>query len=350
MPTYPGFLLDIVDSGAPEYSYPIPNPDTTPPETIIEVTLKGSFLFQTKKDTSSTGPGFLIREQGNILGEVYIIPMLFDLEFITEDSEHEFLIWNADYENVANITNITKINEEGTSFVLPALPVVVPRGDEEIYTFQVFKIGPALQDTHYIFTINSFVYDVYIFGKRVIAFQYEINWGRDVTTEYKLQTIMFRSETFKEQRRLICDIPEQKRTVQFLEKIPDNPTFYIDIENLSKEILAIPIFEEPMLPTEDLQGLTTIYTRKSIEHYFNIQNLSSLVLFRAISDFTLYELKELQSVGNDNFVTVVEVLEDFKENDTVMYPVFLGDISSKKHTMSTDNVVITDLSFRELFF
>lgn len=347
MTTFPG-ILPVLQEPA-EKRFVKYNTDPTVPDTAREITLFGTHLPQTRLDTSSTKSGVLFSNQANVFGNVFLAPMAFDKGFITEDSEETIEIWNADYENEAVISTITEVNPQGTDFDMPILPQTIPRGDYEQHTFTVLEAGPAIQDTHFIYTIGAAVYDVTVTGKRIVVFPYEMTWEGGLEFEYKLETVIFRTESFKEQRRNMFEVPEVSMRAGFLEQLPVKTTFFIDVETFSKKVLGIPVYQEIILPVEDLQGLSTINTAESIEYYFYMQNLASLALFTRISDPTINELKEIASVGVNSFSTVVDVINEFPANDTAIYPVFVGNIEQKKHKAKSDLVIKTDLAFRELF-
>jgi len=320
-------------------------------DSLIDVDLQSG--TRSKQERIVTGGdafvGMLCPDQADqtVFGNIFVDPLAFDLGFITERAEHEISIWNADYDNVAEIQAITKINENGLEFDHPTIPIDIARGDGEVHTFAVLKDGPAVQSSYFVYTINSIIYTIEIAGKRIYVWPYFPNW-KTIDIEYKLETIIYRSPAFVEQRRPLLTWPERKISAEFLHNENMAERIFHETNLLARKVLAIAVWPEQATPTAPLQGLSILPVNEDLTGFWNLKNYADFVLLQKKSDPHVNELKEIVSVDSGSIEVAVEVAGEFTVGDTLIYPVMIGIIDQKKHEITTDRLLSSRFSFREV--
>ena len=280
-----------------------------------------------------------------IFWKIHIYPKEIIKNIIVETTTYDITIWNADYENLAVITDIQKENEVGITLDHSALPIDLMRGDAKIHILTILKQGPAIQDTTITYTINTKIYIVSIYGKRVIIFPYEPVGNLKI--KYRFQTIITQNERFTEQRRALLPIMLRNIAADFIFREVKAEKFVNDIRFLSTKIVAVPVYSEPFFSTNSLKGQIIINTNTDLLNYYNLRNLCSMVLIKRISDDEA-EIKEIEEVQQDFVEVKTPVVEEFIQGDTVIYPVIIAILDSKSIQLATNRIVRSSLSFKEV--
>lgn len=284
-----------------------------------------------------------------IHNRIYISQTEFVYNLITEEITETITLWNADqFPHV--ILSIEIIGDgSGTELLGISVPKMLAPETEIILTLKIYKDGPVTQSTQYLITFeNSFVVILSISGKRIEAFLWEPIWD-EIKISYRFSTIISRTSRFLEQRRAIINKPRRKIFANFLLDDLDQQKFVNDLKKLmAKSGIAIPIFFEPITPTEDLQGLTTLETNENLTNYYNLNNLCERILIKSeLSDIN--ELKEIVSISTNSIILSQPIENNFKNGETIIYPTFIGMIDSiSQFENHTDNCLQASLELREV--
>lgn len=281
-----------------------------------------------------------------IFEQIYFSPTEIDLGFIGDDSVHNVYIWNAFLTEEKNLTQLQVVNIAGTSHNVPTPPVIIRPNTEKQYQITVSKSGNAVQSTQYLFTIGSDLFVIVVNGKRITAFPFEGDWV-DLKTSYRFNTVISRNKRFTEQRRPLLNLPMRKISLSFMFEKLDQEIFFNLVKQYMLKTLGIPLYSEPITPTSNLQGVTTIPVSESLAHYFNLQ-YATLVLIKSISSF-MSEIKEIASLGANSITVTSAVIENFTASDTVIFPVFIGIIEAEPQVeLLTDTMIKTSLVLKEV--
>ena len=175
------------------------------------------------------------------------------------------------------------------------------------------------------------------------------NWKYPVRMKYKFNTIISTTRRKYEQRKALSSKP--KRIQSFT--VTDNEEHTL-IKNyliyLKSTDLALPIYEEPCLPTVDglLLGLNAVPVN-DISNYFNLQNYTDSVLIIDRRDIVNAEAHLLDSVDGDTINLVIPVAGNFLGAYTVIFPLFNCFLTSHSFDDVTDTMTKFELEFTEKF-
>lgn len=178
----------------------------------------------------------------------------------------------------------------------------------------------------------------------IYPFIWPHRWTSDSVTRYKFNTVVELSQSFYEQRRPLLETPKREVVAEYIVDRVDAQKFLNDLRRFSLTACAVPIYDEILTPTEDLQGLSTISVNEDLEDYYNISNCQ-LVLIRASAD--LYQLKQVTSVGA-NIVLDSAVDGDFLVWQTQIFPCIVAIIFNKSLHAETDAVIVGNVEFQEV--
>lgn len=284
----------------------------------------------------------------SIFGKVYFEPREIKAGLIIDTTEHEIDIWNSNWDHEALVSQVQIINNAGIIHNHPSVPFYIPRGGDAKYLLQVLKDGPPIQSSQVIYTIDAFTFDIQITGQRVLAFNYACDWRESPKIKYAFNTIVWRNEYFTEQRRPLREKPIRLMSASFHAKGQDAQKFLNELRSLSKKIIGVPIYTEPMHPTTNLQGLTVLPVTESLANYWNLNNNTTMVLIRSKSNQYQSELKSIVSVGVNSVTIDIAVVGSYPATDSIIYPVLIAVIDSKSVTEETAMLVLANIDFREM--
>lgn len=179
----------------------------------------------------------------------------------------------------------------------------------------------------------------------VYPFIWQHRWLNEPVTKYKFNTVIELNKSFYEQRRPLLSKPRREIMAEYAFEKINAQKFINDLRRFSLTACAVPIYEEILTPTSDLQGLNTISVNETLADYYNIHNCQ-LILIKSEST-ELYQLKEVDSVGA-NIVLVDAVDGDFDAGDTVIYPCIIAIIFNKNLQAQTDAVMVGSVEFQEV--
>lgn len=355
MTTFSGVIFNEAGQGAQVRQYYFPNTSTSVTESqnlAVSAVLSGKQSDGTyTAKPGNTDKGILLPGSADItiFNRQYLFPVKFDLGLIVETVTKKLTLWNADYNNAATVSQIQQVNPSGTQLTTPATPFIVPRGWNFDFELKIFKDGPAVQNTDYIFTVGSNAFTSNVSGQRVLAWRWPPNWDRPVKISYTYLTVIGRNRRLVEQRRPLVVTPLRELEAEFLFCFDDQEVFLHDSRSLVNKIIAVPIFSEPATPTADIQNLTVINTNETLTNFYNLNNLTKFLLLRATDNNFRGEIKEVSSVAASSITLNVPVVEDFKQGKTIIYPAFIGLMESKSYEMATARLAgISSFRFKEI--
>lgn len=281
-----------------------------------------------------------------ILDNVYVEPLEVDGGLIIEVSEQDIFIWNS-WLVPQIITEITELDPLGTQLDRDTLPIYLYPGCEDQHLLTILEDGPAIQETHYVYNIGFFQFDLHVVGKRVLVWRYEADWSRNPKMKYTFETIISRNEIFREQRRPLIPEPEITLIAKFTFEGVEKQRFLNETRYFKTRIIGIPVFPEALETINDLKDQTIIYFDKECWNYWNLQRLD-YVLVRSTVDYKKAELKQVQSRGSNYIVTALKVFCDIKAGEGVVYPVFFGIIKGFNSKLETERLLEATIEFRQI--
>jgi len=309
---------------------------------LIHAQFKTEYDGYTDKNGESSG--FVI------FNKIYVFPTSIDFGFITEELQEKITIWNSGTTNAANATvsAIQKINDNGLGLDNDTPPFNLRPQCAIENTVTAFLVGPAVQNTTYIYTINGVDYVVTVVGKRIVAFPFEPNWQPGVELTLKFQTILSKNKRFIEQRRALYDNPVFEQRADFLCAEEAQQIFKQVIRNINNRVLAVPVYDEAIIPTQDLQGLQTISVQDISEELYLNDFAQFVILMRKEKTDITTEIKEIQSLTANTITFENAVVEEFNEDETIIYPAIISTMRLDE-TQVTAETLNTTITFREVF-
>ena len=317
-------------------------------------------LVDTRVIESVHGSGFINNPNRNkksvmdsigdilIYNRIWVEPLEVASGFITEESETNIYIWNAEYGSTATIESLTSVLPDGTSFSLdPAdTPLELGIDAEIIYVVTVEKPGPPIQDTYYTITIEGIEYEIYVHGTRVIPIDQEPDWRTPPTYRYRFQTVVASSPTFQEQRRSLTNRMLREALIDFTIQNNLLNRFINDITYGHDKVFGVPIYSEAsVLSTQATSGSLTLLLNNTTDYYWNLNNLCTHVI---IIDYEndIAEIKEVDTVNSTNIVLSRNLIYTY-EVGTVVFPCFFASLKGVKSVSQTDNIETINIEFGE---
>ena len=274
----------------------------------------------------------------------------YDAEFITEEVSLVVLIWNSYLVLSKDFTAVSVTNPDGTSLTYPTLPQTIPPGGELQCPLTLEQVGPALQDTTYKFTTGGEEDEIQITGIRVLAMVPEPNWRNGIRHTYSYHTAMYQTERFREQRRSMVDLPIHSQSQDYLMIDAEAQQFFHRLSYGHDKIFGVPIYNELMIPTSTglPQGDVTI-TLSATTDPDDMWNLNNGVEFIALIDHAnnMAEIKEISSISSPNIVCTQNIVQDFDEKSTRVYPVFFGLVKAATLEQQSDGIDTVKMDFME---
>lgn len=281
-------------------------------------------------------------------GGIIIIPLSLDAGFIIENVVLGFEVWNTKTV-IATCTAIGYDPDSLGMLLAGAAPTYeIDPGETEVYVVTVYEEGAPEQSTIINFTIDGEVYPITVIGTRIVPIAYEPNWGDKISLEWVLETVVFQTERFVEQRRPLLEKPRRSETVTVREDNERAQRFWNLISYGKDKVYGIPIWHEVFWVVNASATDTVLTTAASIEKFWNLQNQCDYVMLYNFVDYT-YEVKELASVTNTTITLVAGLSSTHDVNKTVLFPVFLGFVEQIKFSSNTFENTDAQVKFTEMF-
>ncbi len=282
-----------------------------------------------------------------IFNRIWIDPDVIHPPFTMEDSDYNVEVWNAYLgEDVTWTAEDVTGDTDGVNFARDALPITITKSDAKVYVMTLYREGPAQQDTTYTETIRGDDYDIDIDTLRVLWVNPWPNWIERIHTGYNFETVIAVGDRHNEQRRpLRHDI---RRTLK-IELHAQNHELHLLSNTLQfghDKVFACPIYQEHAICTTITQGTSTIVTSTDLSTHWNLNNACDYIM---IADHTAgdIEIKEISSLTAYSIVTTQDIAGSFSVNSAIVYPVFIGVLTSHSIRHETNNIAVIKLEFQE---
>jgi hypothetical protein len=282
-----------------------------------------------------------------ILDTIYLVPQEVEAGLITEEKLYEIILWNA-YSSLKILSTIGEVGAAGTELSLTSqLPVSLPPMMDNVHELKILKDGAPVQETTYIYSVSGDVLNLHISGTRILSFDYEPNWLKEVKIRLEFQTVIFENEKHFEQRRPLRQEQILSEELMISESSLLKEKLINDLKKLHSEILAVPIYNEASIITEATSGKITVSIESDITKYFFTQE-KNIFLVRSIHDIEKSEVKEVvaKTANSLTFKTALNV--DIPANEAVAYPCFIGVLEDVQIAGVTSNYVDVDVKLREV--
>lgn len=282
-----------------------------------------------------------------LFNRIYVTPDEIALEFITEYTEHEVVVWNAYSDRTATLTDISVVNQTGTGIEEVTLPKIIPKLYNEILTIIVYEDGPPTQDTDYLITVDGTVYTVDVTGIRVVGFVEEPDFAKNIQMVYSFLTSIARHPRYlKEQRRPLQRYPFRDISLTIN---TSNLTFQkqYNLMHYGKDkVFAVPIYTERMQSLLITAGSYSLTISTDITYFYNLLNNVEYVI---IVDHTtgVSEVKEISSLVGNLLLFTSAISNTYNANGTVLYPCVFSYIKSARVVPETKGEGIIRVSFGE---
>lgn len=309
------------------------------------ITLDG--LFQ--PDTTPTA---------QLLDRIYFYPTdptTFEhfLEFglITGDEVQQFSVWNA-YISQGKLLTWSAVNEEGSS-IDTVSPTFFNGLQYKTFNATVYELGPPVQDTDYIFVIAGKTFNLDILGERLQELDaiFNPNWATPPKVGLEFQTVLSRSNSFHEQRRPLFDNVLREMQASFLVEGEEFEQAHNVLKRAHEKLFFVPVFVEILKPTNaTLQGASVLTFEESIEDYYHLRNLTSILIIQSKIDNTLNEYLSIDSfdIGANTITLDSPIVNEYITEQTILLPVMVALIKpDAKFQYVTDKVLQFTLNFRE---
>ena len=333
-------LINIADRSS---IFDIDSPYTDYRDAYMEIKTGKTWAFATGSPMNGVYQGF-----GNdlVFERIWVVPDEVNARYITTDISHTVNIWNA-YQHINKyFTNVSAYNPTGTSIVNPTLPFnLQPTADLNI-TINVFRIGPSVQYSIYSLTIGGVVFQIPVRGLRILALAELPDFGPNPEMTYNYDTSVFSTDRSKEQRRSIRDIPIRELKGEFLVRGTPGQQFINRIQYAHDKILGIPIIDEALIPTNIATGAKSITLSNTTTDKWNFINLCSFIgIWDPLENQV--EIHEVDSYTANTITTVNNIQLTYQLENTTIFPVFFGVVSSVNINEITDGIEKVSVEFQE---
>jgi len=284
---------------------------------------------------------------GFFFERVWVEPLLFALQFITEDIAREIKIWNAYRSKYVQVTDVAVVNEEGTHLTYPTLPHQINIFGDTVYDLDIYGNGPPLQDTQYKLTIDGVEYIVAITGIRIIPWDLDPNWEANLKLTYSFASTIWSNDKFKEQRRALSRESWLNISAAY-DTSGDRARKIMNLIGYGKDkVFGMPIYNEKMRPTTADQGGSTIIVAEDFTYFYNLKNRSAYVII-ADHENGVAEIKKFTSFTGTNQINLNQPISAaFDLNYTYVYPCVFAVIGSFAGSNVTDDFDEVKVDFKE---
>lgn len=290
-----------------------------------------------------------IESRGNpnnfLFGKIFFSPSRVDAGIIGADIMYRIEIWNSDYERAAVLSQIQGTATEGTEITHPLLPITITRGDEEQHQLTIFKTGPSIQNTTYLYNFGNIRYSLIVSGQRIRIWAWPCNWGNGCKMSYRFATAVYQNQRFYEQRRPLMSRLMRSMSADYLVEEEEMQKFVNDLRNLSLYRLAIPLYLEEILPTAIQESLIT--TAENLLEYWNLQNYATHVLLIARNNLFTAALYQIAALTANTITTVFPISSTFLPENALVFPAVFGIIENKTLSLATEQTLIATINFKE---
>lgn len=260
-----------------------------------------------------------------LLDRVYYSPLAIDAGIIADASDHDIFIWNANRTPVS-ITQIQVVPASGVTIIPDSVPQIISAGNDTTVVVRVEKIGPPVQNSSVIFTIESENYTTTVKGRRIVLFEFEPDGGDGITMNYAFNTKRYQNSFFVEQRGPRWEKLMRVIKQTFIEEDEVARHLVNEVRNKANILVGVPLYVEPLFMSGDLQGGTVLAPDNSdeLQYFFNWQRLTDICVL--VSDDGIEsEIKTVASVSDDIVTLQSPVVNAFLDGvECRAYPIMLA--------------------------
>lgn len=326
------------------------------PSTVLEIVDPPSFPGNDKlRQTPVISPsqdnhaGIISSNSGAdfFFERVWVQPVVFNPQFLTEDTTDELKIWNSHRSRTVQVTDISVLNQDGTDLDYPSLPDIIGIFGGTVYTLTIYQDGPPVQDTTYTLTIDGNEFDVDIGGIRIVPWYLDANWDSQLKIAYEFVTTIWSNDKLTEQRRAISRESWFSLSASF-DANGINGRKVMNLIGYSKDkVIGVPVYNEKMTASVATQGTTTITINEDFTYYYNMQNRASFIAL-IDHDNDICEIKKVSALNGTNEIELEQnILNDFNLGRLCIYPCMFVVIAAFSGNQITDDFDEVKVDFKE---
>ena len=346
MTAFIGQIYDVFDFIERGNFFYIPNKDQTLSTLEYGEVLQGQATsnFFDKESANKVAQVYDPYED-SMMNTVYLFPADVDAGFILEDKASAIKLWNA-YRTEKTLNSILATSPLGTNLNLIAPQDIVGLNVIE-HVLDIYKAGPPVQNSKYLYDISSEEVELSVVGKRIEVWEFENNWKNGIEIILQFSTVVWANELYYEQRRSLRENYFIKQIASFLFNDLEMQKFFNNIKELQSKLMAIPFYNSACLVQNDLIGNNSLDVLENIDDHKFFQRSLFVCIFDIKKEIDV-EIKEVDYFTTNSIVLLSNVLGDFKSKETAVYPVFFGRIESSPLISNTGNIISSTISFREM--
>ena len=176
------------------------------------------------------------------------------------------------------------------------------------------------------------------------------NWKYPVNTSIEFLTPISETRRKKEQRKSLYTRP--KRSHSYIVTTEERHEFVFNyLLSLRSSNFYFPLFSEPCVPVgnDNLQGSVSIECLNDLQHYYSLRFLTVYLVIIDRNEIVYHEVLRLESVINNTINLTKAIQSEFYGRQSVIFPMFLSQLTNCKRKNLNDTVTNFDLEFSEVF-
>ncbi|WP_028320371.1 hypothetical protein [Desulfatiglans anilini] len=298
-------------------------------------------------DTSSRKPAMIVPEDftlTKIYDRVWLRPELIDCGIILDDI-HTFLnLWNAWLDRSVTVEGIEELRPEGTFLDHQEPPFPLGTNEEISVPLTIYREGPAVQDTAFVFTVEGLELRSRVLGTRVLLIPSEPEWDEPVSLTLNFQTVIAQGRKLSEQRRPLLLEPYRQESFTVTAFGLNAQKIHNLLAYAKDKVVGVPIYSEPLQPAGSITGQTEIEILNDASKYWNLNNLCEFIAVLETETMT-GEIVALVSIVGQT-LTVGRAISGAYA-DPVLYPMFPGLITGVKERSLVDGIDAVEIQVEE---
>jgi len=272
---------------------------------------------------------------------------------ISTDVQFVLRFWNSSPDTARSLDTITFIDPTSLLLDNATLPIDLTAGSDLFLNLTIQGEGPPTTDTTIQFIIDGELFILSVFAQRLQPLQpyFEPNWNSPVKLSYAFQTVLDRSKTWFERRRPLFNNVKRSQECSFLFNADDAQQVSNDLRRFHESFLAVPIYPEALeVANTPIVGALTLTFNVAISGYYNLVNLSTILLMKSTKDPNINETFSIVAVDEIlNTLTLNSpVPPGFVDGETFIFPIFIGVIDKFAPQYITDDLIEFTLKFDEI--
>lgn len=251
----------------------------------------------------------------------HIIPTQLDLGNILSASQREIVSWNAFFDQ-RTLSTANVLAGQGVQLVLPpgvTIPYEVKALEQLKFQLNVSLSGPPSIDNRLRFTIEGFVFDIPITGRRIVLFPFSPDWRSPMDETFSAKSWVLEAADGDEQTGSNWG-SHLRRTLEYSVTLTDRDqqTFENLLYTWSSRFFGVPHWAEDTVLDVAVNPGGLVLTFDTEGRSFEPGGF--LVLYNSPYD---NEIREIADVDGDTVTLSTGVLTRW-EAGTKIYPCFVG--------------------------